>query len=196
MAKPNPFLQLAKDPVMKKLIKKHGKLELNWEADLWEDLVISIISQQLSDKAATTISNRFRKLFGKKFPAPKQVLKIPDEKIRECGLSWSKVAYVKNIAKAMDSADLVMEKLMKMTDEEALRELTKIKGIGIWTAEMTLMFTLQRPDVFSFGDAGLRAAIAKNYKVGREDTAGMEKIAEKWRPHRTLAARYLWKSLE
>ena len=194
--KKGAYEHLKKDPVMRGLIEIHGELELAWEADLWEDLVDSIINQQLSDKAAATIGKRVRALFGKKFPKPEQVTKMPDEKIRGCGLSWSKVSYIKNIARALQSGVLIPGKLLLMADEEVVVELTKIKGVGRWTAEMILMFTLQRPDVFSIGDAGLRAAMAKLYKIGREDLKQIEKISEKWRPYRSLAARYLWKSLD
>ena len=196
MGKANPFGHRKKDPVMKSLIEKHGELKLVWETDVWEDLVDSIISQQLSDKAAATIGKRFRALFGKKFPRPGRVLAITNEKIRACGLSWSKVSYIKNIAEAIETGKLVLEKLGDMENEEVMTELTKIKGVGQWTAEMTLMFSLFRPDVFSLGDAGLRAAVAKLYKVEKENLKEIARIAEKWRPHRSLAARYLWKSLE
>lgn len=186
------------DPVIKKLIKKHG--ELSWrkdgEVDLFEDLVDSIVSQQLSTKAAATIFGRFKNLFGNKFPTPKQILKTEDQKLRDVGLSWAKVKYVKSLADFIDREELVLENIKNLSDEEVINELTKVKGIGLWTAEMILIFSLKRPDVFSLGDLGLRKAISKLYGVDVNDLKKIEEISLKWKPNRTIASRYLWKSLD
>lgn len=164
--------------------------------DLFPDLVETILGQQLSGKAANTIISRFKNLFGGRFPGPKKLLSTPDEKIRGCGTSWAKVKYIKNIAQAVIDGSLNLKKLPEMTDAEVRKELIKIKGIGSWTVEMTLMFSLRRPDVFSPGDVGLQNAIAKHYKIDRRDLKKIIKLSEGWRPYRTLASRFLWKSLD
>ncbi len=168
-------LHLKSDPVMKGLIETHGELEWSESKDLFIDLVNAIVSQQLSGKAASTIFGRFKKLFGKKFPTPKQILKMPDQTLRDVGLSWAKVKYIKNLSEAVDEKRLVLGDLHRMEDEVVIEKLIQVKGIGRWTAEMILMFSLGRPDVFSFGDLGLKKAIANLYGVDSKD---MEKIRE------------------
>lgn len=188
---------LQKDPVMKKLIKKHGPLKWDWKSDIFEDIIETIINQQLSGKAAATIFKRFKKLFGKsKFPTPDQILKQSDETIRECGISFSKISYIKGVCQAVKTGKLELKKLPKLDDDEVMSELTKLKGIGIWTAEMTLMFSLKRPDVFSIGDLGLRTAVSNLYHVRRDNLKKIEKISNRWKPYRTYASRYLWKSVD
>lgn len=164
--------------------------------DLFFDLVETILGQQLSGKAANTIIGRFKKLFGGKFPTPKKLLKMPDDKIRNCGTSWAKIKYIKNIATAVIDGSLPLEKLPLLSDDEIRKELIKIKGIGNWTVEMTLMFSLRRPDIFSPGDVGLQNAITNLYKIKKGDIKKIMRLSEKWRPYRTLASLYLWKSLE
>ena len=158
-----------------------------------EDLVEAIISQQLSVKAADTIYSRFLKLFKNKFPTPEQILKIDTEKLRAAGMSYSKAAYVKNIAQAFKNKQIEIEKIKQMSDEEVIVELTKIKGVGKWTAEMILIFTLSREDVFSLGDAGLKRAIKNLY--GITDEARILELSETWKPKRSFACWYLWRSL-
>lgn len=165
--------------------------------DIFTDLVESIICQQLSNKAGATIFARFCALFPKKIMTPKKVLAMPDEKIRSTGPSWSKVSYIKNIARAVESGQLNLRTIDAKSDEEVIIELTKIKGIGRWTAEMFLMFTLGREDIFSYGDLGLRRAIMKLYGYKKEPTERqMETLTNRWKPYRTWAARILWRSLE
>lgn len=188
------------DPIMAKLVKKY-KLsdwpEPNYNSQyLFEELIETILGQQLSGKAADTITGRFKKLFSGKLPTPKKLLALPDEKIRACGTSWAKIKYVKNIANAIISKELDIEELPGLSDDEVRQILLKIKGIGPWTAEMVLMFTLRRPDIFSPGDAGLQNAICKFYGVKRGDIKKMLKISEQWSPHRSLASRYLWRGLD
>jgi DNA-3-methyladenine glycosylase II len=189
---------LKKDPIMAELIKK-VKLT-NWPApnfdNLFSDLIETVIGQQLSGKAANTIVGRFKDLFSGKFPSPQELLHMSDEKIRACGTSWAKISYVKNIAKAVVDKSLDLKDLPQMTDDEVRKELIKIKGVGNWTIEMTLMFSLRRPDIFSPGDVGLQNAINKHYKIKRGDFKKILKLSEKWQPYRTLASLYLWKSLE
>jgi len=184
-----------KDPVLKKLHKKYGPHKFEDRSEkLYEELVESIIGQQLSGKAADTIFKRFLKIFDDKFPRPEKLLKTDDEKLRSAGMSYSKASYIKNIAKAFKNGDLDIKILKKMNDEEVIKKLTKIKGVGNWTAEMTLIFTLKREDVFSLGDAGLRRAIKNLYNIDKEKD--ILELAETWKPKRSFACWYLWRSLE
>ncbi len=164
----------------------------------FKTLVESIVSQQLSVKASDTIFNRFVKLFPrKKFPTPEEVLKTPDAKLRGVGLSAGKVKYIKDLAKKVHQKEVALYRLHKMSDEEVIEHLIQVKGIGRWTGEMFLMFSLERPDVFSHGDLGLRNAIQKLYGFRNPPTIEqIENIVQKWSPHKTLASRYLWKSLD
>jgi len=187
---------LSNDPVMKKLIKQFDLPAWSYNGDLFLDLIGSIIGQQLSVKAGTTIENRFLDLFPKRKPTPKQILKTPDEKLRKCGMSYGKIKYIKGICTAVIKKQVNFESLREMEDEEIIVELVKLKGVGRWTAEMFIMFCLGRPDIFSFGDLGLKNAVAKHYGIDRDDLKKIEKITIKWSPHRTLACRYLWKSLD
>lgn len=173
----------------------------------FEALVEAIVSQQLSVKAADTIFFRFVALFDKrqvgktraaraKFPKPEHILKMKDTKLREVGLSYQKISYIKDLATKVLSTDLKLNTLSRLDNEAVVAELIKVKGIGRWTAEMFLMFSLVRPDVFSAGDLGLRNAIIKLYKLKKPPTEKqLERITKKWSPHRTTASRYLWKSL-
>ncbi len=158
--------------------------------DYFSDLCEIIIQQQLSEKAGETIWHRFLKLFPRLTPA--KVLATPDATIRAAGISWSKITYLKNLAKHGD-----LRRVRDMSDEQVIRELTKIQGIGPWSAEMFLMFSLGREDVFSYGDLGLRRGLQKLYKFKKEPTIKqMEKIVRKWSPYRTYGARILWKMVE
>lgn len=190
---------LAKDPVMKRLLLENKLREWGEPGDLFTEIAENILGQQLSGKAANTIISRFKALFkykkGQTFPTPEQILALSDQAIRDCGTSWAKVSYLKNLSNAVVSGQLDLEALKTKPDEEVLAELTKIKGIGKWTAEMVLMFYLRRPDIFSLGDQGLRNAMVKHYGVEIKDLKKMEKISKKWSPHRSLASRYLWESL-
>ncbi|MBI4096397.1 MAG: DNA-3-methyladenine glycosylase 2 family protein [Candidatus Levybacteria bacterium] len=189
------LLHLNKDPVMKKLIKE-------FEIDEWKkygnslflDLIDAIISQQLSGKASLSISKRFKSLFTKNIK-PADILLTPDEKLRACGLSSRKVSYIKGLAKSIEEKLIDIENMHKFSDKEVIEELIRIKGIGKWTAEMILLFSFQRPDIFSLGDLGLRTAVANLYKVDRSDIKKIEEISLKWSPFRSTASRFLWKSL-
>lgn len=186
---------LNKDLVLRKIIKKYQIEELNGESDLFQDLIESIINQQLSGKAATTIFNRFKNLLKNKL-TPQRVLKLSDKKIRNCGISYPKIKYIKGICRAIVDKTLDMKKVQRLSDEEVIIELTKLKGVGRWTAEMILIFSLKRPDVFSIGDLGLRNAVSRHYKINRDNLKKIELISKKWSPYRSFAARYLWRSLD
>lgn len=180
---------------MRRLLEKYQTKEY-WgrQNSLFLDLVEIITGQQLSMAAAKSIFNRFLALFEGN-PTSEVVLATPDEKLRTIGFSSSKVKYVKNIAKEV-SFGLDLKKLAQLSDEEIKKELMKIKGIGPWSVEMFLIFSLKRPDIFSVGDLGLRTAIEKLYGISRDDKQAILTLAESWRPHRTLASRLLWSSLE
>jgi len=185
------------DPILASVIPHIASITIEQSNDYFPDLVEAIINQQLSDKAAATIFGRFKTLFPKGKITPEKLLRIKDGHIRTVGTSWSKITYMKNIARAWLDGTITFDKHTTMTDEAIIQQLTKVKGVGAWTAEMFLMFTLGREDVFSYGDLGLRRAIQKLYKFKKEPTVKqMEKIVIKWKPYRTYAARILWKSLE
>lgn len=160
-------------------------------------LCSEIIGQQLSGKVADVLFDRFEKLFPKRTVTAKRVLAISEATLRGVGMSWSKARYIKNLAQTVTDGTVNLDNIASYDDEGVIAELTKVKGIGPWTAEMFLMFTLGREDVFSYGDLGLRKAIKKLYGFKKDPTVKqMEKIANKWKPYRTYAARILWKSLE
>lgn len=186
------------DPILYKALEKSGKIEHQIVApeNYFEVLCESIVSQQLSVKAGDTIFGRFKKLFKDEKINPKAILKIKDEKIRECGLSNAKVKYIKDLAQKIDNQEVRLEKLNELSDEEVIIELTKIKGIGKWAGEMFLMFSLGREDIFSHGDLGLKNAIKKLYGLENPTKEQLEEIVIKWSPYRTYASRVLWRSLD
>jgi DNA-3-methyladenine glycosylase II len=174
----------------------------------FEYLAHTILYQQLATKAAAAISKRFADLFtgrkgndgrngSKVFPEPARVLKVPDDKLRAVGISWAKVKYIKDLAHKVHHKEVRLDHLHTLTDEEVIAELTKVKGIGRWTAEMFLMSALARPDIFSFGDLGLQTAIKKAYGLRKlPSRRTMLILSKKWSPYRTYAARVLWASLD
>jgi len=165
--------------------------------DAWEALARAIVGQQLSTKAAASIWAKLQGAYGDRAPAPSQVLDAKHDDLRAAGLSNSKVAYLQELARAVESGNLDLSRLPDLPDEDVIAALIEVKGIGRWTAEMFLIFHLGRPDVMSAGDLGIRRAIQIAY--GLEDLPGptdLERIADPWRPHRTLACLYLWRSLD
>lgn len=188
---------LQKDVYISPLVKKWGKCKIKpiKKSLYFEDLVDAICSQQLSSKAAKTIYNRVKDLMNGKFE-PAKILKTEDQKLRDCGLSWAKVKYVKDLASHVKSGKLEIKKLDKLPDEEVINELVAVKGIGRWTAEMFLMFSLARPDIFPVDDLGIQKGFTKI--TGKKwDKKKASKFAEKhWKPYRTVASWYLWRSLE
>ncbi len=184
------------DPLLYKYAQLIEIEEREISNDYFFDLCDSIISQQLSVKAGNTILNRFKALFPDEKITPEKVLALSDETIRGVGISYGKISYIKDLATKVLSKEIILEDLVNATNEEVIETLVKIKGIGPWTAEMFLMFTFNRPDVFSVGDLGLKNAIQKIYGVEKPTTKQMLEIATKWSPFRTYASRVLWKSLE
>jgi DNA-3-methyladenine glycosylase II len=161
-------------------------------------LVRAIVGQQLSTKAARSIYGRLIERFGGRPPTPAEVLAEDPEELRAAaGLSRAKVSYLRSLAEHVISGELELERLEELDDEQVISELTAVKGIGTWSAHMFLMFHLERPDVLPVGDLGVRRAIERAYVLEEiPDAVTMQEIAESWRPHRTLACRYLWRSLD
>jgi DNA-3-methyladenine glycosylase II len=187
------------DPTLATIIKgiKLSEFANKGPEGYFEALVEAIVSQQLSVKAADTIFNRFVALTpGKKFPTPREIVKMPTAKMRKVGLSGMKVMFIKDLSTKILDKSLDLKKIDLMSDEEVIKHLVQVKGIGHWTAEMFLMFSLGRDDVFSYGDLALRKAMQNIYKMRKMPTpAQAEKITIKWSPYRTLGSRYLWASL-
>ncbi|MEK7458323.1 MAG: DNA-3-methyladenine glycosylase [Patescibacteria group bacterium] len=190
----------SKDPVIFQVLQKFGDISVSKPAHpntFFYKLCREIASQQLAGKAADAIFSRFEALFPNKKITPKNVIKTPHEVLRSVGLSNAKARYIRNIAEAVESKLLRFHDLPLMEDEEVVEHLIQIKGIGRWTAEMFLMFTLGRENVFSHGDLGLRNAMKKLYKFRKEPTRDhIEKIVKKWSPYKTYASLALWKSLD
>lgn len=190
----------SKDPIIFQALQKFGDISVPKPAHpktFFYKLCREITSQQLAGKAADAIFSRFEALFPNKAITPKHVLNTPHEVLRSVGLSNAKARYIRNIAEAAESKLLRFHDLPLMEDEEVVAHLIQIKGIGRWTAEMFLMFTLGRENVFSYGDLGLRNAMKKLYKFKKEPTQKrIEKIVKKWAPYKTYASLVLWKSVD
>jgi DNA-3-methyladenine glycosylase II len=187
------------DPKIAELLDKLPPLISNPEPDFYYTLLRSVVGQQLSVKAAATIFNRFLELFPGKYPNPEEVLLILDEQLRGVGLSGQKSGYVRAVAEFKKNGTLEPEVISHLEDEELIKHLTQIKGVGRWTAEMLLMFALERPDVFPADDLGIQNAMKKRYGLTTEKKElrkQMFEIAETWKPYRTIASKYLWKSLD
>jgi len=184
------------DPVMRRLIKRHGPCRIHeLKHSLFHSLASSVIGQQLSVKAADTIQHRVMKLTSQPL-TPKSYLAVSDDDLRAAGLSKSKVSYIRNIATAIVGEGLSKRKLQQLDNEEVMRSLTAIKGIGAWTAEMYLMFGLKRLDVVSLGDVGLQRAARELYNHGQPQDHLLARISETWKPYRTIACWYLWESTD
>ncbi len=187
---------LLKEPRIAELVQRIVLPERAPSGAVYFDLLESIVSQQLSVKAATTIHNRFLELFPDKYPHPVQVLALPDESMRAVGLSGQKLGYIKNVATFAQENNWRDERWHTMADDEIIAHLTQIKGVGKWTVQMVLMFTLGRPDVFPVDDLGIQQGITYLFDLKDEGKAlktRMETLSEPWKPYRTLACKYLWR---
>ncbi len=184
------------DPVMARVIEQVGPYRPARRPERFQALVRAIVFQQLAGRAAQTIFDRFVASFdGARFPTPAQVLAMPDETLRKAGLSRAKTIYVKDLAAHVDGDLLNFRRFRWMTDEEIIEHLTMVKGIGRWTAEMFLMFNLWRPDVLPVDDLGVRNAAMKVYRMRKPPTAKrLRQLGERWRPYRSVATWYLWRS--
>ena len=187
--------QLRKDKKLSKILGS-GVHELKLHKNIPLRLMASIMSQQLSTKVAKVIYKRFLDLYNGKEPKPQQVLDTPFEKLRGIGLSNAKVNYVQNVARFCIDHKITDKKLLAMSNEEIIELLTQIKGVGRWTVEMLLMFTLGREDVFAPDDLGIQQAMIKTYRLDNTDKKAfrekMISLSEKWKPYRTYACLHLW----
>lgn len=195
----------ASDPTMAALIERVGKIDIATRQkrrseerppDAYGALLRAIVGQQLSTKAARTIYLRVIDLFGGSTPSPEQLLEAREEDLRAAGLSGRKTEYIRDLASHVLSGELELDRLDTLSDEEVVAEIVAVRGLGQWTAEMFLLFHLERPDVLSGGDLGIRKAIQIEYGLEKmpPPTQVLE-IGEPWRPHRSLASLYLWESL-
>jgi DNA-3-methyladenine glycosylase II len=195
----------AADPTMAALIERVGPIDIATRLkrrseerpnDAYGALLRAIVGQQLSTKAARTIYLRVVDVFDGATPSPEQLLAAKEADLRGAGLSGRKVEYIRDLASHVLSGELELERLNELSDEEAIEEIVAVRGLGQWTAEMFLIFHLERPDVLSGGDLGIRKAVQIEY--GLEEMPTPERvleIGEAWRPHRSLASLYLWESL-
>jgi DNA-3-methyladenine glycosylase II len=198
MGEPDPLELLSKQDVrLGKLIKSIGNFSIQIHDNLFESLLKSIVYQQLAGSAANAIYSRFLLYYDKAMPSPEQIISTPDTVLRfRIGLSFKKIEYIKNLATKIASGELNIHYLPKLQDEEIITELVKVKGIGRWTAEMFLIFSLNRADVIPLDDLGVKKAIQKLYNLSDLPTpAYMLEVSSKWKPYRSIATWYLWKSL-
>ena len=184
-----------RDAVLRKLIKSYPDASLKTRGDAFQTLARSIVGQQISVKAAQSVWNRFAECAGKVTPA--RIGAIPDEKMRACGLSGMKVAYIKDLAARFDSGLIRPQRWQRMDDDAVIEDLVQVKGIGRWSAEMFLIFHMMRPDVLPVGDLGLQRAMERLYNDGDDLTRDeMREIGAPWRPWSSVATWYLWRSLD
>jgi DNA-3-methyladenine glycosylase II len=210
------------DPILSAIIESIGACRMEFGPPEFHSLAEAIVYQQLNGKAAVTIFKRFTALAGDPV-TPEGILKLTDAQLRSVGLSKQKSSYLKDMAQRAHRGELDFSRLPNMTDEEVIKHLTQVKGVGVWTAHMFLMFTLRRPDILPTGDFGIRMAMYKNYleKRGKRNGAvvtikvkkksdqkpkkvkiilptpeQMQKIAKRWEPYRSIACWYLWQSLD
>jgi DNA-3-methyladenine glycosylase II len=191
---------LRRDPVLAEIIKRQGPCGLGAVRDRFDHfsmLVRAITFQQLSTKAATTIHDRLLALLPDSRPTPVSLSAISDDQFRSAGVSRQKAAYLRDLCTKVGSGAVPLEDVDSMSDDEVIESLTKVKGIGRWTAEMFLIFRLQRPDVLPVDDLGIVTAMQKAYGLRKRPKPDrMRKIAEAWRPYRSVACWYLWRSLD
>lgn len=192
----------AADPVMAGLVERLGGLSVEARrrgrprGDAYGTLLRTVVGQQLSSKAAAAIYARVLGLFGGRTPNPAELLAADPAKLRATGLSGRKVEYVRDLAAHVESGELELDRLSELADDEVTAEISAIRGFGVWSAQMFLIFFCQRPDVLPVADLGIRRAAQRAYGLAELPGAEeLERIAEPWRPHRTLASIYLWESL-
>lgn len=187
------------DPQLRPVIERAGLCTIRPHTNYYQELVESIISQQLSVKAARSILNRFLELFGGEFPSPQQILTKDVETLRSLGFSRAKATYVRDLAQHVLDGKVVFDHLDDLTNDEVIAELTAVKGIGVWTAHMFLMFCMGRTDILPFGDLGIRNGVRKLYGIAdMPDAAQIMKVAadNNWHPYESVASWYVWHSLD
>jgi DNA-3-methyladenine glycosylase II len=183
------------DPVIEAIASKYLLPELTCTTDVYLDLVENIISQQLSGKVASIIFSRFKELFPANYPEAKMLVEISVERLRSAGLSNAKAQYVKNVAQFSLYEDISINRINKLSDDELIALLTKIKGVGVWTAQMVLIFSLNRPDVFPIDDLAIQLGMQNLYGInykGKDLKKQLSAISDMWKPYRTLGTRYVW----
>ena len=184
----------AVDPVMRRLVRRIQLPDLPTRTNSFHTLVETIVSQQLSGRVAQVIFGRIVKAARARTLTPAAVARLSDIQLRACGLSNAKLKYIRDLSQKVRNKQLPFRRFRFMSDDEIIASLTQVKGIGRWSAEMHLMFVLHRPDVFSAGDLGIRAALAKLYGI-TDHKMDLNAFAERWKPYRTTACLYLWRSL-
>jgi DNA-3-methyladenine glycosylase II len=185
------------DPVMAAIIQRVGPLKLQYREPSFETLVRSIVYQQLSGRVAGVIFGRLHTAAGEERLTPGGIMKLRPERMRKVGLSAQKTLYIRELAKHTRRGSVVFESLPAFEDAQVIEHLTRVKGVGIWTAQMFLMFALRRNDVLPVSDLGIRSAMKKAYGLGDlPKPTEMEKIATVWKPYTSIACWYLWRSLE
>ena len=184
------------DPVLRAIIERVGPCRMEYGPAEFHSLAEAIVYQQLNGKAAVTIFKRFAALAGEPL-TPEGILKLTDEQLRSVGLSKQKSAYLKDLAAKTAAGQLDFARLPELSDEEVIQHLTQVKGIGVWTAHMFLMFSLRRPNVLPTGDYGVQMAMKKHYRKRKlPKPKDMEKIAKAWEPYRSVGCWYMWRSLD
>ena len=184
------------DPVLRAIIQRVGPYRMEYSSPEFSSLAEAILYQQLNGKAAATIYKRFTALAGEP-PTSEGILKLSDEQLRSVGLSKQKSAYLRDLAAKTASGLLDFSRLAELSDEEVIKHLTQVKGIGVWTAHMFLMFSLRRPNILPTGDYGVQMALKKHYrKRNLPKPKDMERIARAWEPYRSVACWYMWRSLD
>ena len=185
-----------RDPILKKIIKKYKKGALSTRNNPFFSLCRTIVGQQISTKAADSIWHKFEKKCKKRI-IPNTVLKLPSRTLKSAGLSRQKVSYLKNIAKSFKNKSFNVRELKKMNDQDAINYIIKLKGLGVWSAEMFLMFNLNRPNIFPVQDIGLLRAISKNYKTSYPPSKRLlDKISKLHVGYRTVFTWYMWRSID
>jgi DNA-3-methyladenine glycosylase II len=183
------------DPVLRAIIERVGPCRMEYSVPEFSSLAEAIVYQQLNGKAAVTIFKRFSDLAGDPL-TPEGILKLSNEQLRSVGLSKQKSSYLKDLAAKTASGLLNFNGLHELPDEEVIKHLTQVKGIGVWTAHMFLIFSLRRPNVLPTGDYGVQVAVKKHYQKRKlPKPKDMEKIARAWEPYRSVACWYMWRSL-
>ncbi len=184
------------DPILANIMSRVGPYQLVRREPSFETLARSIAFQQLSGKAAGTIFGRVREAVGRRFTAS-AFLKLTDEELRACGLSKQKIASLRDLAERVARREIDFRKLVQLTDEEVVAALSQVRGVGVWTAQMFLIFALERPNVLPVADLGIRSAVRKAYGLADlPKPAELQQIAEKWHPYCSIATWYLWRSVD
>lgn len=185
------------DPRLRSVIDAYGPCPLVPHNRYFHAMCKAIVSQQLAVKAAATIFRRFCELFPRKTPTPTRVLELSDAQFSSVGMSKQKTGYMRDLAEKFVDGTVPVRRIARMTDDEIIEALTAVKGVGVWTAQMFLIFVLVRPDVWPTGDLGIRKAAQQHFELEEMPIDGeLTELAEHWRPYRSIASWYLWRSLE